>query len=103
MVPELSGDGVTNRQPGSAESHNYDPEPEPAANLHCGPFQGFLPGNHPNRQPEEVSTAHPVGVASTKTDLPLLTKPLCLSRLFFRRHYSVNTVIFCALDPQDRK
>uniref|UniRef100_A0A8C3R7I0 Tensin 3 n=1 Tax=Cyanoderma ruficeps TaxID=181631 RepID=A0A8C3R7I0_9PASS len=24
-------------------------------------------------------------------------------KLFFRRHYSVNTVIFCALDPQDRK
>ncbi|CDQ99331.1 unnamed protein product, partial [Oncorhynchus mykiss] len=23
--------------------------------------------------------------------------------LFFRRHYAVNTVIFCALDPQDRK
>ncbi|OCT74304.1 hypothetical protein XELAEV_18033265mg [Xenopus laevis] len=23
--------------------------------------------------------------------------------LFFRRHYPVNTVIFCALDPQDRK
>ncbi|NWY21240.1 TENS3 protein, partial [Aphelocoma coerulescens] len=23
-------------------------------------------------------------------------------KLFFRRHYSVNTVIFCALDPQDR-
>ena len=29
----------------------------------------------------------------------------CLSapRLFFRRHYNVNTVIFCALDPKDRK
>uniref|UniRef100_A0A672FWP7 Tensin 3 n=1 Tax=Salarias fasciatus TaxID=181472 RepID=A0A672FWP7_SALFA len=24
-------------------------------------------------------------------------------KLFFRRHYNVNTVIFCALDPQDRK
>uniref|UniRef100_A0A8C7YJB3 Tensin 3 n=1 Tax=Oryzias sinensis TaxID=183150 RepID=A0A8C7YJB3_9TELE len=24
-------------------------------------------------------------------------------KLFFRRHYSVNTVIFCALDPQERK
>ncbi|CAB1326341.1 unnamed protein product, partial [Coregonus sp. 'balchen'] len=24
-------------------------------------------------------------------------------QLFFRRHYAVNTVIFCALDPQDRK
>ncbi|XP_068056290.1 tensin-3 isoform X3 [Anomalospiza imberbis] len=24
-------------------------------------------------------------------------------KLFFRRHYSVNTVIFCALDPLDRK
>ncbi|XP_034039165.1 tensin-3-like isoform X1 [Thalassophryne amazonica] len=24
-------------------------------------------------------------------------------KLFFRRHYTVNTVIFCALDPQDRK
>ncbi|NXB10392.1 TENS3 protein, partial [Cnemophilus loriae] len=24
-------------------------------------------------------------------------------KLFFRRHYSVSTVIFCALDPQDRK
>ncbi|XP_048019563.1 tensin-3-like [Megalobrama amblycephala] len=24
-------------------------------------------------------------------------------RLFFRRHYAVSTVIFCALDPQDRK
>uniref|UniRef100_A0A8C3TR53 Tensin 3 n=1 Tax=Catharus ustulatus TaxID=91951 RepID=A0A8C3TR53_CATUS len=24
-------------------------------------------------------------------------------KLFFRRHYSVNTVLFCALDPQDRK
>ncbi|NWR34615.1 TENS3 protein, partial [Tachuris rubrigastra] len=24
-------------------------------------------------------------------------------KLFFRRHYSVHTVIFCALDPQDRK
>ncbi|XP_063160295.1 tensin-3 isoform X5 [Candoia aspera] len=24
-------------------------------------------------------------------------------KLFFRRHYPVNTVIFCALDPQDRK
>uniref|UniRef100_A0A668AIA8 SH2 domain-containing protein n=1 Tax=Myripristis murdjan TaxID=586833 RepID=A0A668AIA8_9TELE len=23
-------------------------------------------------------------------------------KLFFRRHYAVNTVIFCALDPQDR-
>ncbi|CAB1324007.1 unnamed protein product, partial [Coregonus sp. 'balchen'] len=24
-------------------------------------------------------------------------------KLFFRRHYTVNTVIFCALDPQERK
>ncbi|XP_061111783.1 tensin-3-like isoform X2 [Conger conger] len=24
-------------------------------------------------------------------------------KLFFRRHYAVSTVIFCALDPQDRK
>uniref|UniRef100_A0A4W3KE73 Tensin 3 n=1 Tax=Callorhinchus milii TaxID=7868 RepID=A0A4W3KE73_CALMI len=24
-------------------------------------------------------------------------------KLFFRRHYAVNTVIFCALDPQERK
>uniref|UniRef100_A0A674MZ69 Tensin 3 n=1 Tax=Takifugu rubripes TaxID=31033 RepID=A0A674MZ69_TAKRU len=24
-------------------------------------------------------------------------------KLFFRRHYHVNTVIYCALDPQDRK
>ncbi|XP_041101290.1 tensin-3-like isoform X2 [Polyodon spathula] len=24
-------------------------------------------------------------------------------KLFFRRHYTVNTVIFCALDPRDRK
>lgn len=24
-------------------------------------------------------------------------------KLFFRRHYAVNTVIFCALDPHDRK
>ncbi|XP_071400782.1 tensin-3 [Centroberyx affinis] len=24
-------------------------------------------------------------------------------KLFFRRHYAVNTVIYCALDPQDRK
>ncbi|XP_056620205.1 tensin-3 [Triplophysa dalaica] len=24
-------------------------------------------------------------------------------KLFFRRHYAVNTVIFCALDPQNRK
>lgn len=24
-------------------------------------------------------------------------------KLFFRRHYAANTVIFCALDPQDRK
>ncbi|XP_072220759.1 tensin-3-like isoform X1 [Leuresthes tenuis] len=24
-------------------------------------------------------------------------------KLFFRRHYNVNTVIYCALDPQDRK
>ncbi|CAJ1072363.1 tensin-3-like [Xyrichtys novacula] len=24
-------------------------------------------------------------------------------KLFFRRHYNVNTVIFCALDPQERK
>lgn len=24
-------------------------------------------------------------------------------RLFFRRHYAASTVIFCALDPQDRK
>ncbi|KAJ7986348.1 hypothetical protein DPEC_G00338990 [Dallia pectoralis] len=24
-------------------------------------------------------------------------------KLFFRRHYNVNTVIFCALDPRDRK
>lgn len=24
-------------------------------------------------------------------------------KLFFRRHYPVNSVIFCALDPQDRK
>ncbi|XP_063260608.1 tensin-3 isoform X5 [Prinia subflava] len=24
-------------------------------------------------------------------------------KLFFRRHYSVSTVIFCSLDPQDRK
>ncbi|XP_008332536.1 tensin-3 isoform X2 [Cynoglossus semilaevis] len=24
-------------------------------------------------------------------------------KLFFRRHYNVNTVIFCALDPKDRK
>lgn len=29
----------------------------------------------------------------------------CVSpcRLFFRRHYAVNTVIFCSLDPQGRK
>lgn len=31
------------------------------------------------------------------------TRCLCHCRLFFRRHYAVNTVIFCSLDPQGRK
>ncbi len=28
---------------------------------------------------------------------------LFVSRLFFRRHYPVNTVTFCGMDPEDRK
>lgn len=41
---------------------------------------------------------------NTCTDSFLTVRnPLSSSRLFFRRHYNVNTVIFCALDPQDRK
>lgn len=31
------------------------------------------------------------------------TASVCSCRLFFRRHYAVNTVIFCSLDPQGRK
>lgn len=31
------------------------------------------------------------------------THCLYYCRLFFRRHYTVNTVIFCSLDPQGRK
>lgn len=30
------------------------------------------------------------------------TPALCF-RLFFRRHYPLNTVTFCDLDPQERK
>lgn len=33
---------------------------------------------------------------------PPVTSP-CPNRLFFRKHYPVSSVIFCALDPQDRK
>lgn len=32
-----------------------------------------------------------------------LTFPALCFRLFFRRHYPLNTVTFCDLDPQERK
>lgn len=32
-----------------------------------------------------------------------LTLPSLCFRLFFRRHYPLNTVTFCDLDPQERK
>lgn len=53
----LRGDGVADRRPGSAESHQYDSELQPSTILHRSPLQGVLPGNHPHWQPEEVSTA----------------------------------------------
>lgn len=33
----------------------------------------------------------------------VLTQPSPSPRLFFRRHYPINTVTFCDVDPQDRK
>nr|XP_046210738.1 tensin-3-like [Oncorhynchus gorbuscha] len=44
---------------------------------------------------------------STVVNFKVSTQGITLTdnqrKLFFRRHYTVNTVIFCALDPQDRK
>lgn len=42
-------------------------------------------------------------IHTCKDTILTITVTLSLFRLFFRRHYNVNTVIFCALDPQDRK
>lgn len=103
VVPGLRGDGVLDRGPGSAESHKYDPELQPPPDVHGGPLQGVLAGNHAHGQPEEVRRhANTPFIGRDVSDAPLTTD-LCLHRLFFRRHYNINTVIFCALDPQDRK
>uniref|UniRef100_A0A8K9X9K4 Tensin 3 n=1 Tax=Oncorhynchus mykiss TaxID=8022 RepID=A0A8K9X9K4_ONCMY len=44
---------------------------------------------------------------STVVNFKVSTQGITLTdnqrKLFFRRHYTVNTVLFCALDPQDRK
>lgn len=46
---------------------------------------------------------------TTDTDTDVMSQDatrwhrLSSRRLFFRRHYAVNTVIFCSLDPQGRK
>lgn len=55
VVPVLCGNGVSNRRPGCAESHHHDSERQPSADLDRGPLQSLLAGNHPHRQPEEVS------------------------------------------------
>lgn len=55
VVPVLCGDGVTDGRPGCAEGHHYDPERQPSAELHRRALQSLLPGDHPHRQPEEVS------------------------------------------------
>ncbi|XP_028659797.2 tensin-3-like isoform X3 [Erpetoichthys calabaricus] len=45
--------------------------------------------------------------ASTVVHFKVSTQGITLTdnqrKLFFRRHYTANTVIFCALDPEDRK
>ncbi|XP_018424152.1 PREDICTED: tensin-3 [Nanorana parkeri] len=51
-----------------------------------------------NQDPPPVST-----VVHFKVSAQGITLTDNQRKLFFRRHYPVNTVIFCALDPQDRK
>ncbi|XP_060722613.1 si:ch211-191a24.3 isoform X2 [Tachysurus vachellii] len=54
-----------------------------------------------------VSLSQDPPATSTIVHFKVSTQGITLTdnqrKLFFRRHYPVNTVIFCALDPQDRK
>ncbi|KAM5156613.1 tensin-3 isoform 2-T2 [Mantella aurantiaca] len=51
-----------------------------------------------NQDPPSIST-----VVHFKVSAQGITLTDNQRKLFFRRHYPANTVIFCALDPQDRK
>lgn len=56
------------------------------------------------RSKPSESASGPAPAASAWGAHPGLTVPPPVSdRLFFRKHYPVSSVIFCALDPQDRK
>ncbi|ERE90717.1 tensin-3 [Cricetulus griseus] len=70
-----------------------------------------LTDNQRNKGISFYSTKHPAG---EMTNLPSPSSVILdpsdwnyflypPNRLFFRRHYPVSSVIFCALDPQDRK
>ncbi|KAL1022718.1 hypothetical protein UPYG_G00031420 [Umbra pygmaea] len=62
-------------------------------------------------QAVQKATSHTLGMepppTSTVVHFKVSAQGITLTdnqrKLFFRRHYNVNTVIFCALDPQDRK
>lgn len=100
MVPGLRGAGVPDGASGGAEGHHGDPLHGPPAALHRGPLQSVGSGDHADGQPEEVSAgAHTWSTAEQHHTCVCVW----LHRLFFRRHYAVNTVIFCSLDPQGRK
>ncbi|MEE6507392.1 hypothetical protein FKM82_021341 [Ascaphus truei] len=52
----------------------------------------------------QLQNPHPIStVVHFKVSAQGITLTDNQRKLFFRRHYPVNTVIFCALDPQDRK
>lgn len=54
-----------------------------------------------NKEPTQSITHPPTHYSKLPgKERPSLYPP---NRLFFRRHYPVSSVIFCALDPQDRK
>ncbi|TSK58120.1 Tensin-3 [Bagarius yarrelli] len=50
-----------------------------------------------------VQAVQKATTVSLSQDPPATSTIVHFKVLFFRRHYPVNTVIFCALDPQDRK
>lgn len=108
VVPGLRRAGISHGPPGGPEGDHSHALHGSATSLHCRTFQSLSAGNHTHWQPAEVSifcTCRPNIHKHTPIRNLMCSHRLFvwLCRLFFRRHYAVNTVIFCSLDLQGRK
>lgn len=103
-VHKLCGYGVSDRASGHCQGNLRNNDNQPGTHSHHCSFQGVGTRHHAYWQPEKVSRSLLFILLALFVQFYLKYKKLpFLNRLFFRRHYPINTVTFCDTDPQERK